>query len=114
MTTATWDAPHIGPAHHPRRTAWIVAGALALAAVMAAAGFYWRHQNAVASDRLAAFQAAYARRCDASEHSPEQAALAKKLYLRSSTLRKAVERELTLLEFGEPCEEVRRALRAVD
>ncbi len=106
--------PHIGPAHHRRRNAWITVGALAVTVAMATSYSYWRKHDVVAADHLARFQAAYSERCDSALFSPPAAALAKKLYLRSSTLQRAIHDQLTSLESGAPCDAVYRALRAAD
>jgi hypothetical protein len=106
--------PHIGPARHPLRAAWTTIGVAAIVAVMAVSFVYWRGHNAVAAERLTRFQALYAERCDTSAFTPPAAALAQKLYLGSSTLQRAVDRQVAALEAGAACDEIFRALRAVD
>ena len=108
------STPHIGPAHHRRRNLWLATGFIGLAVAIASYYVYWRGHNVVATDRLAQFQAAYAERCDSAAFAPTATTLARKAYLGSLSLQRVVDRQLSALQSGAPCDEVYRALRAAD
>jgi hypothetical protein len=106
--------PHIGHAHHRRRNSWLMVGLLAAGAGWAGYYVYIGRQKATAAAELSKFRAVYSQRCDATAFSGPQAEMAKELFLGSSALRAALDRELTALESGGTCENVFKALRAVD
>lgn len=108
------NPPHIGPAPHPRRNTWMAIAGIALALAMSASFAYWRHQGIGATERLERFQRLYAERCDSTSFSPSASALAKKLYLGSSTLQRTLDEQLRALESGASCQDVHRALIDVD
>jgi hypothetical protein len=104
---------HIGPAHHPARTAGIIGGALVLAAAIASFYVYSSRHSAPAMERLAAFQALYSQRCDV-KYSVDTSKMVQRFYADSKQMQSVVDQQLDALSNGAPCDSVTTALRAAD
>jgi hypothetical protein len=107
------DDIKIGPAHHLNRNLWIAAGALLGGLTLVAFFSYFHKQDATDLELLARFRTAYAEKCDAPSFAEPVSAL-RDLYLHSSILKTAVDRQMAALEHGASCESVARALRSAD
>jgi hypothetical protein len=117
MTTATIPSDvnpqHIGPAHHPARTAGIIGGLVVLAGVIASFYVYSSRHGAPAMERLAEFQALYAQHCDV-KYSADTSKMVQRFYADSKQMQSVVDQQLDALSNGAACDTVTSALRAAD
>ena len=113
MSVATMDE-RIGAPSHWRRNLWLF-----LAVIVAGAGIGGYYAATLRTDasemsRLDHFRATVAEQCEAPEFAQPAPPVLKDLYLSSSSLRDAVDRQQAALDAGASCESIYKALRAAD
>ena len=100
---------NFGPAHHRRRNLWMAAGVFMGGLSLVAFLGYFHKQNATELELLSRFRAAYAKKCDTPSFAAPLSPMVRDLYLDSSILQTAVDRQASALDHGATCESVAKA-----
>ena len=104
----------IGAEHHVGRNVGIAVGIVLLGAGIFGFTSYSSKQDAARLEKLEAFRAAYAEKCEAPAFSAPASGVLRDTYLRSERLQAAVDKQHAALTSGAPCEEIARALKQAD
>jgi len=104
----------IGAESHVGRNVGIGVAVVAIGAAIFGFTSYSSKQDAARLEKLEAFRAVYADKCEAPAFRTEASGVLKDTYLRSERLQAAVEKQQGALNAGAPCEEVARALKQAD
>jgi hypothetical protein len=115
MSVATMNDPfHIDAPSHWRRNLWLLTAVLAASAAIT--GYYvaYTRSSAIEMNRLERFRAAVAEKCESPGFAEVAPPVLKDMYLSSTALRDAVDRQQAALDAGADCESIFKALRAAD
>jgi hypothetical protein len=104
----------IGAESHVGRNVGIGVAVVALGAAIIGFTSYSNKQDDAKLEKLAAFRAAYAEKCEAPSFRGDANGLLKDSYLRTERLQAAVEKQHAALQSGTPCDEIARALKQAD
>ena len=104
----------IGAESHVGRNVGIGVGVVALGAAIIGFTSYSNKQDDAKLEKLSAFRAAYAEKCEAPSFRGDASSMVKDTYLRSERLQAAVEKQQAALQAGAPCDEIARSLKQAD
>jgi hypothetical protein len=114
LSEVTGGHVKIGAESHVGRNVGIGVAVIALGAAIIGFTSYSNKQDDAKLEKLSAFRAAYAEKCEAPSFRAEPTSMLKDTYLHSERLQAAVEKQHAALQSGTPCDEIARSLKQAD